>query len=105
MICTQCRLQYVESGDSEMPPEQGGGMIGFDKVGYGYHPVFGVCGLCFLHSMFGGMLEPWPDSKAIFGIGCSSERQQEPDWDRWEEDGYEPWPPQRPTDPDIEIPF
>ncbi|HEY1375856.1 MAG TPA: hypothetical protein VGF55_03645 [Gemmataceae bacterium] len=69
-------------------------MFGFSPPGHGWHPDFGVCGLCFLHAMFGGSLEPWPDSKAIYGINCPSVRQDEPDWDAWEAGGYG-WPPPR----------
>ena len=39
-------------------------------------------------------------------INCPSEREPEPDWDRWERDGYDGGPPPYPgTDTVIEIPF
>jgi hypothetical protein len=96
MTCKNCKRRYDDTGDSEAPDHIGGGMLGFGSPGHGWHSSFGVCGMCFLYAMFGGLLEPWPDSRAVYGINCPSERQPEPDWDAWEAGGHEGWPPSRP---------
>jgi hypothetical protein len=68
-------------------------MMDFPPPGHGWHPSYGICGQCFLFAMFGSLYEPWPNSKAIYGINCSSERQPDPDWDAWMAQGHEGWPP------------
>ncbi len=49
MICKSCQDSYGPFDSLQWQ----------HKEHYGWLPIFGECFLCFLHGMFGPMMEPW----------------------------------------------